>query len=342
MFTPSTDWREQIPDGEAAEFEALAERLRALQRRRAQKAPLGRALHYRSHGDPIGTLRILPELPAWAAVGPFSAPGELAAICRFSNGNGRDEPDNRPDARGLAVKLLGVPGPKILPGLEHALTWDLVCILNRTMPMRTAADFVDLVEASSSPPLRAIGKFVETVGWKQLIPTVQRLQAGLGRPVPSLCAVEWHTSVPIRWGQTAVKYGFFPVSSSAPSPAISDKAPDRLAQDLRARLSAGPVVFELRIQGFVDEQRTPIEDPTVLWEDAVSPWLPVARLELPAQDLDSPEGLRRFEAIEKMSFDPWHAPAEFRPLGAIMRARAAAYRLSGIERAASAEPTALP
>ncbi|MEA2750953.1 MAG: hypothetical protein QOI41_5096, partial [Myxococcales bacterium] len=41
---------------------------------------------------------------------------------------------------------------------------------------------------------------------------------------------------------------------------------------------------------------------------------------------------------EKLSFDPWHAPVEFRPLGELMRARNAAYRLSTIERKAAGEP----
>jgi hypothetical protein len=41
--------------------------------------------------------------------------------------------------------------------------------------------------------------------------------------------------------------------------------------------------------------------------------------------------------VAKMSFDPWHAPDEFRPLGAMMRARAVAYRESVIERGATSE-----
>jgi hypothetical protein len=39
-----------------------------------------------------------------------------------------------------------------------------------------------------------------------------------------------------------------------------------------------------------------------------------------------------------MSFDPWHAVEELRPLGAMMRARAIAYRESVIERQAAPEP----
>ena len=42
--------------------------------------------------------------------------------------------------------------------------------------------------------------------------------------------------------------------------------------------------------------------------------------------------------VEQLSFDPWHAIAEHRPLGAIMRARAVAYGPSVIARKAAPEP----
>ena len=44
------------------------------------------------------------------------------------------------------------------------------------------------------------------------------------------------------------------------------------------------------------------------------------------------------ELIEGMAFDPWHALEAHRPLGNMMRARNAAYRLSTGERKALQEP----
>jgi hypothetical protein len=64
----------------------------------------------------------------------------------------------------------------------------------------------------------------------------------------------------------------------------------------------------------------------------------VARLTLSKQDTASAEGLRLAERIEKLSFDPWHAPVEFKPLGNMMRARSPAYRVSTQVRSAAAEP----
>ena len=47
--TPSLSWREEIPVGEAEAHEALAARLVALQRQRAQTRTLGRGRNHFAH-----------------------------------------------------------------------------------------------------------------------------------------------------------------------------------------------------------------------------------------------------------------------------------------------------
>jgi hypothetical protein len=56
------------------------------------------------------------------------------------------------------------------------------------------------------------------------------------------------------------------------------------------------------------------------------------------QDVASERGRSIASFVEKLSFDPWHALVEHRPLGAMMRARNHAYRLSTAERGAAPEP----
>jgi hypothetical protein len=76
----------------------------------------------------------------------------------------------------------------------------------------------------------------------------------------------------------------------------------------------------------------------VRWPEDRAPFHELARLVLPKQDPDSPQGRKLHEYVERLSFDPWHAVEELRPLGAMMRARAAAYRESVLERQAAPEP----
>jgi hypothetical protein len=70
----------------------------------------------------------------------------------------------------------------------------------------------------------------------------------------------------------------------------------------------------------------PIEDPTVEWPEDNSPYVPVARLEIPQQKAWSEA--RSKSVDDGMSFSPWHGLASHRPLGAIMRGRRAAYEQS--------------
>lgn len=66
----------------------------------------------------------------------------------------------------------------------------------------------------------------------------------------------------------------------------------------------------------------PIEDPSVEWSVMRSPPIVLARIEIPMQDFSSRE---RSEQCENLTFNPWRALAEHRPLGGISRARRAIY-----------------
>jgi hypothetical protein len=67
----------------------------------------------------------------------------------------------------------------------------------------------------------------------------------------------------------------------------------------------------------------------------------LATLTLPQQDGDSPRGREITELVSRLSFDPWHASEEHRPLGQIMRARKVAHGVSVVARGAAPEPTSV-
>jgi catalase len=113
---PSTDWQEKTDPGELQRFEAYAEQLRDLQRRRARKGPVARALHAKGQLGLEAAFTVLPDLPEHARVGLFAAPGKFRACVRYSNGSGARQDDRKPDVRGIAVKVLGVAGKKLIPG----------------------------------------------------------------------------------------------------------------------------------------------------------------------------------------------------------------------------------
>jgi hypothetical protein len=164
---------------------------------------------------------------------------------------------------------------------------------------------------------------------------VLRALARATKAPESFATAAWYSAAPVRWGDTAARYGLFPVDPPAPTVAVADDR-DRYADDLAARLKNGPLVFELRVQTWADEATTPIEDASVDWP---TPYRAVARLTVPSVDLSSERARQVAAWVERLSFDPWHAVEELRPLGAMMRARKHAYFASLTERGAAPEPT---
>ena len=73
----------------------------------------------------------------------------------------------------------------------------------------------------------------------------------------------------------------------------------------------------------------PVEKTTVLWPESLSPYVTVAKLRLPQQDIG---GEDNFEKMDKTSMAAWRVTEEHRPLGSIMRSRKEAYRQSSILR----------
>lgn len=98
--------------------------------------------------------------------------------------------------------------------------------------------------------------------------------------------------------------------------------------------------FEFLVQLQADPASMPIEDPTVLWDESESPYQVVARIKIPAQEFDTPE---RHDFAEHLSFTPWHAIEDHRPLGGINRVRKAVYtRLSTLRHQLNDKPRREP
>jgi len=336
MSTSSTAWKETIAADEPERFERLGQQLRALQERRARGGAAGRALHLKGQGGLAAEFTVLPDLPAHARQGLFAEPKTYRAFVRYSNGAGVRQPDGKPDVRGVAIKVLGVPGRKLIPGLEDATTQDFLLIQSAATPFADVDEFVWFVVAAERPAL-LLPRAIFRLGPVRAIQLISRLVKGLSKPVASVATSRYWSALPIRFAAHAVKCALTP--HEAPDPAAPvGREPERLATELAARLARGPVTYDFQGQFYVDDEKTPIESSTKEWLEADAPFVTVAHLTLPKQDVGSAEARALAERIETLSFDPWHALEAHRPLGAMMRARNAAYRLSTQGRAAAPEP----
>jgi hypothetical protein len=327
MAEPSQDWKETLGPDEDERFARLGERLVAMQTARPGKPT--RALHGKGHAGLRARVRVLPDLPAYARQGFFAEPTERRAYVRFSNGAGSLRPDREPDLRGLAVKVLDVDGPKVL---GDARTQDFLMIDSPTVPFRSPEEFVAFVTATAEPK-GAIGRVVRDLGlWRTLALLGSLATTVKGKP-RSVVDRALYSAAAVSFGPYAARYAAFPVHTAGEEGPATAEA-DYLRVRTSSRVAKTPLEYELRAQFFTGAE-TPVEDSSVAWP---SPFVPVARLTIEAQDPTGERGERLRAFIETLSFDPWHALVVHKPLGAVMRARKHAYYASIQARGAAAEP----
>jgi hypothetical protein len=325
---PGTDWKEVIAPDEDKRFEYFTSVLSGIQ----AKAHAGRALHAKGNLGAEATFEVLPDVAADARFGMFDSPKTYPALVRYSNGAPRRQHDKKPDVRGIAIKVIGVPGEKVIPGMESAVTQDFLAIRTPVTPVRDAEEFIKLVRAAQTPallPFRLIG----SLGPVRAIQVIKGALAGFKLPTAPLAATQYYSAVPSQLGRYAVQYVV------RPHDPVTVSKGGELGEELAARLATTPVIYDLCVKFYTDAAATPIEDASVEWKGEL---VPVARLTLPVQDIASARGKAITEYVEKAAFDPWHCRKDMKPLGNMMRARNHAYRASTQARNAAPEPTAMP
>ncbi len=279
-----------------------------------QSGPLFRRdAHAKAHGCLTATFRVHDDLPQELRSGVFVPGHEYQAWIRFSNGNAALQPDGTKDARGMAIKLMGVPGPKLLdsPYEKDALTQDFLMInfpvfFNRNPQERNPLDW----------------KWREVVLGGQLLGRIANpLYAQYFSMTAYAMGVEpgpWRQPPPYR---RAMKYSAR--SCTPPATRAPDfRGDDYLRRGLAEHLASADGCFDFLVQLQDPAHHMPIEDPTVKWPESQSAYQPVARITIPAQQFDTPE---RNAFCENLAFTPWHGHVDHRPLGGLNRIRKAVY-----------------
>lgn len=318
MAAPSTEWRETVAPDEAARFAGYAERFVEMQKRKSAKYGNGRALHRKQLLALRATLAVLPKLPAYARHGLFARAGSYEAWVRLSNGGTDRARDSAPDIRGFAIKVRGVHGPGALGNVTAAQ--DFLLINHEKFAFPRSDEFVGLVMAASRGNAALLKYLVGRYGLFGALKLVKKFASTIGKKFTGFATERMYSAAPIACGPYAVRVRLLPARDQP----LADASKD-WAADIGRQLAAGPLVHELQLQFFVDEQRTPIEDASLEWAEDVAPYLTVARLTIPPQPLADANATALAKEVEQAVFDPWDALAEHRPLGDVMRARKAVY-----------------
>jgi hypothetical protein len=306
--TPNAEG-EVIPAGEAAAIAAVTDVIKSsVQAGFDKNGHAFRDAHRKAHGCVQAKFTVLDKLPPKVAQGLFATPKSFNAVVRFSNGSGSAADDHNADGRGMAVKVMGVGGPKLLNDEQSAGTQDFIMINHPVFFVRNAPDYVAFQKATSGGGLALTGWLAGHLFHETAI----LIATGTTKIVNPLDSRYW-SMTPYKLGTEQMKYSAKPCAGST-FVSTSDTA-DRLRENLESTLAAGSACFDFMVQTRTVPAQMPIEDPTIEWKEAQSPFIPVARIEIPAQ---TPEAA---EMCEVRSYTPWHAIAEHRPLGGISRAR---------------------
>ena len=316
----------------------------AVERMKPQQGRILRGQHANPTGCVRGIFTIRDDVASDLRHGVFRRPNQsFQALVRFSNSSETIGPDGKGDARGMAVKLLDVEGTPAVPGTANRCQ-DFLTVNHPVFPFATPAEYVKFFRIRRTP---LVGDLL-AAGWLALFHSrhLKIVKTIGGKSVASPLDLRYWSGLPF-WlgppegttGGRAVKYSLVPrVEGTAPSSNPNDPPPDYLSRALERHLRAREADFDFRVQPQTDPVTMPVEDPSVEWDEGVSQPIPVATLTIGVQDVDSSEGRALAEECEAMSFSPWHALAEHRPMGGINRLRRAVYLATQAKRSAKRSP----
>jgi hypothetical protein len=293
-----------------------------------------RGVHSKCHGVLLGEFRVLDGLPPVLAQGLFATPGTYPVVMRLSTIPGDVLDDNVSVPRGLAIKVIGVPGARVA-GSEGDTTQDFVFangpVFSKGHPdgflsvlklLAGTTDKAPGLKKALSTVMRGAEKAVEAVGGES--PTLMTLG---GYPEVNILGDEFFSQAPILYGDYMAKVALKPFSAGLralhKAPVDLKDKPNGLREAVIDFFRTNSGEWDLQVQLSTDAQSMPIEDASKEWPQDKSPYVTVARISIPPQDPWSPGKVKAVD--QEMSFSPWHALAAHRPLGAIMRVRKAVY-----------------
>ena len=307
---------ETISAHEAQTINELGERLKTKIIKDNENGIMRRDAHPKMHGLVQAQFTVEPDLPEVLSVGLFSEAKTYPAWIRFSNQSGTIQADSKGDIRGMAIKLMQVSGEKLLEAEKDAQTHDFITISTDVFVTKDVKEFDELIKAVT-------GNLLQQALFFPLHPRVGLNLYKSMRKFANPLQIRYFSTTPYLLGERAVKYSVIPrIQNKDPIP--TNPSDNYLREAMVAQLQNGDAVFDFCIQLQTDPKKMPIEDPGKLWDETLSPFHKVASIKIPSQVFSTPE---RDELGENLSFTPWHALPEHRPLGGVNRARKVIYDL---------------
>jgi hypothetical protein len=285
--------------------------------------PYRRDVHSKAHGCLRALVDIASGTDARFQQGVFAQAGkQYRAWIRFSNGNTVPQEDSKGDARGMAIKLMGVEGPKLLDPEGTADTQDFVLINSPVFFIRNVAEYAKFTRLLADGS--RLGYFFNenspnpfTWNIRDMILALKTLK----KAPDSLLHERFFSLSAYKLGDLNIKVS---AAACTPKPLVNPDRKDAnfLRSQMKSELAQADGCFNLMVQPQVAGKAMPVEDPTVEWKESDSAFVKVATITVPKQEFDTQQ---QNDFCEALSFNPWHSLEAHRPIGGLNRIRKAVY-----------------
>lgn len=274
------------------------------------QCPAQRAVFRKQHGVAYGRFRIDSNIDARFKKGIFAG-HDYECVVRFSSDTGPTDPDLH-STIGVGVKLFGVHGKNLMG--EDGNTTDFIFqnidrFFAKDAEQMCAFTTAGVVDQDYPAYIAAHPEVAE------VLQAMEKVEASC------LTAAYW-AILPFKLGEEqVVKYRLIPDGEVGGEPFDNN---DYLALDLQSRLRNGPARFRFEVQ-LRTSDKMPIDDARAVWSTDESPFVAIAELELPQQDICA-IGQEPFG--RNLAFNIWRTLPEHEPLGSIAAARRVVYQAS--------------
>ncbi|HEX9783291.1 MAG TPA: hypothetical protein VGA56_11260 [Opitutaceae bacterium] len=287
----------------------------------------------KTHGIVRGEFTIHDNLPPQFRHGIYARPQTFRAWVRFSGPGPYITPDiDDVGFMSISIKLMGVPGPKLMDEEKHTLD-----MFGVSTPTFVTPDTKANAQLQRESLKNAQIYYFLNFHRPHILDMI--MQGLFIKTQSSPFEAPYFSCVPYLLGEgQAMQYSVWPKSKKrTPIPRLPFRPPDDYLRDaMVASLTEGDVELDFRLQLQTDPHLMPIENNAVLWPERLSPRVSVATLRLPKQKFDS---RAQMEFAKKLSYNPWHTFAEHRLLGNQSRARHRMYfELSKLRHTMNAVP----
>jgi hypothetical protein len=273
----------------------------------------------KTHGMVRGEFIVHPNLPPHLRRGIFAEPKTYKAWVRFSGPGPYVTPDiDDVGFMSISIKLMGVPGPKLLD--DEKFTQDMMGVSTPTFvtPDTNANAQLQVESYKNAQILYFINLHRSHI--------LDFIMQGLWlKTQSSPFEAPYFSCVPYLFGDgQAMEFSVWPKSTRrTPIPRLPFRPPDDYLRNAMVKsLSEGDVELDYRVQLQTDPHLMPIEHAGVLWPERLSPRVSVATLRLPKQVFNTPA---QIAFARRLTYNPWHCIPDHRPLGNQSRARRRMY-----------------